>query len=103
MSQERISDVKVGMTPNKDMEQSYTSSDLEVLFRRGEWRSWKEAIDWLKDHGEADNELTPGEVIAMKQDLEQLAQQGKPFTAHAGAVYQMTKRGEAASTHDKPH
>ena len=101
MSQERISDVKVNMTPNKDIEQHYTKSDLEVVFRRGEWSSWNEVIDWLKEHGEADNELTPGEVIAMKRDLEQLKQQGKQFTADADAVYKLTKGG-AAATHDKP-
>jgi hypothetical protein len=97
MSQERISDVKVNVTPNKDYEQRYTKSDLEVVFRRGEWRSWNEVIDWLKEHGEADNELTPGEVIAMKRDLEQLKQQGKPFTADVDAIYQLTKGGAAAN------
>lgn len=83
--------MKVNETPYKDYRRSYTESDVEVLFRRGDWRNWDDALNWLKEYGEADNELTPGEVIAMKEDLEQIAKKGEKFTTDAARVCSMAR------------
>jgi hypothetical protein len=97
MSQERVSGVKINETPNKSYERHYKQSDMEVLFRRGDWHNWDEAINWLKEDGEADNELTPGEVIAMKEDLEKLKKRGDKFTNDPAAVFRMVKGGGSAT------
>ncbi len=56
-------------------------SDMEVLFRRvNNASSWDSLIEWFEEQGDRDNELTPGEVIAMKEDLGRLEQQGAQFT-----------------------
>lgn len=39
-----------------------------------------DAINWLKSSGDQYNGLTPGEVVAMTLDLEQLKQEGAEFT-----------------------
>jgi hypothetical protein len=97
MSQERGSGVNFEDTPNKDKEESYQRSDVEVVFRRGDWHSWDEVIDWLGDRGEADNELTPGEVIAMKEDFENLKKQGEKFTNDPDAVFRMINGGRSGT------
>lgn len=97
MSEERVSGVKIKDTPYKDREKDYAQSDVAVVFRRGDWHSWDEAIGWLAEHGEADNELTPGEVIAMKEDFDKLKKQGKKFTNDPDAVYRMLKGGRAGT------
>jgi hypothetical protein len=76
-------------TGNKDWEKDYTKSDVEVLFNRGEWKDWDDAITWLKREGDQDNELTPGEVVSMTRDLERLKDEGTRFTRDPQRVYEM--------------
>ena len=81
-------------TGRKDTELHYDATDLEaLLLRRGPFNSWDEAIGWLKEYGEADNEFTPGEVQAMIADLERLKKEKKPFVRDPNVVYRMA-RGE---------
>jgi hypothetical protein len=81
-----------GAVPGEDIgrewELDYRESHLAVLFRRGTWHSWDEAIAWLQTHGEADEDLTPGEMIAMKQDFQRLRDLGVPFTDDPAVAYQ---------------
>lgn len=49
----------------------YQRHDMEVLFSRGKWQRWEEAIDWLEQHGREERELT-GDVDEMLRDLRQL-------------------------------
>ena len=60
MSESRIQGVKVRMTPNKKWDFDYGLGDVQALYRRSEWHNWREAIKWLQEFGEQDNELTPG-------------------------------------------
>lgn len=68
---------------------TYHPSDLEVLFRRGNWQNWDDAIHWLEENGEADEELGPGEAQAMRQDLLSLRDGGFRFTHKPDEVYKM--------------
>jgi hypothetical protein len=90
--QQNIEGVDVNRTGNKDMRKEYAESDVEVLFRRGEWRNWDDAINWLEQNGDSDNELTPGETIAMKEDLSELRKRGEKFFGDPRKVYDMTRR-----------
>jgi hypothetical protein len=56
---------------------SYKQSDVEVLFRRGDWNNWDGPIRWLKEEGQGDNELTGGEVDDMLNDFQRLRDSGK--------------------------
>ncbi|HEY8477371.1 MAG TPA: hypothetical protein VIN09_10955 [Chloroflexota bacterium] len=91
----QVEGVTVQPTGRKKMERDYDVSDVEVLFRRGHWRNWNEAIHWLETQGERDNELTPGEVLAMTEDLRKLKQEGTAFTADPHRVYELAHRYRA--------
>ena len=74
MPEKRIEGVKVQDSPHKKWQYDYGMGDMKALYRRGDWHNWQEEIRWLENHGEADNELTPGETIAMVEDLRSLNQ-----------------------------
>lgn len=101
MPQQRPSQGEAGVafkpSPNKKMTKDYTESDMKALFSRGQWHNWNEAIDWLKKSGERDNELTPGEVIAMVEDLEKLQKSGAAFTNDPAKAFELAHRGRKAS------
>ena len=69
-------------------------SDMQVLYRLGSWHNWDEAIHWLETKGEQDNELTPGETVAMTEDLRKLKSKGAKFTSDAKKVCEMADRCE---------
>lgn len=76
----KVEGVEVEVTGHKKWEHAYELSDMEVVYRRGQWHSWDDVIHWLETEGEKDNELTPGEVIAMTEDLRHVRDAGVPFT-----------------------
>lgn len=79
------------------MKRDYTESDVEVVYRRGQWRSWDDVIRWLETKGEQDNELTPGEVIAMVEDFRRLNQSGVPFTNDPHRAFQLAHEHRKAA------
>ena len=92
MPEKKIEGVNVDVTGHKSMERKYSQSDVEVLFRRGHWKSWDETIQWLETQGERDNELTPGETIAMTEDLRQVRNSGEQFTNDPTRVHQLMRQ-----------
>jgi hypothetical protein len=92
MAEQRKEGVKVKATGNKDMEKDYGPGDFEVLYSRGEWRNWDEEIKWLEENGESDNELTPGETIAMKEDIMRLKENDEPFESDYQMAYEKAHR-----------
>lgn len=92
MSERRIQGVKVRETGNKQWQFDYQQGDMKALYNRGEWHSWRDEINWLQEHGERDNELTPGETVAMVEDLRSLAGAGAPFAMSADRAYEMAHR-----------
>lgn len=77
---EKHGGIDIKKTGQKDWSKGYHISDMETLFSRGDWASYDDVIKWLEDKGEQDNELTPGEVVAMKEDLENLKKKGVEFS-----------------------
>lgn len=73
----------------KSWEHRYSLSDMEVVYRRGHWNSWDEIIGWLEAHGEADNELTPGETVAITEDLRSVRDAKVPFTTDPRKAYDL--------------
>ncbi|MHB0868616.1 MAG: hypothetical protein ACYC5J_04080 [Chloroflexota bacterium] len=80
MPERDVEGVHVERTGSKKWEHAYDLSDMEAAYRRGHWNSWDDLIHWLETEGEKDNELTPGEVIAMVEDLRLVRDAGVPFT-----------------------
>jgi hypothetical protein len=92
VSESRIQGVKVRMTPNKKWDFDYGLGDVQALYRRSEWHNWREAIKWLQEFGEQDNELTPGETVAMVEDLRSLAESRAPFVMNPEQAYKMAHK-----------
>lgn len=69
----------------------YQQSDVEVVYRRGEWHSWGDIVQWLERglsrDQQADNELSEAESRQLLDDFRKLDQQGKRFTDDPGRAY----------------
>ncbi len=103
MPEKKIEGVNINDTGQKKMQRDYTQSDVEALLRRGHWNDWGEMIQWLEIHGEKNHELTPGETIAMVEDLRQVQQSGEPFTNDPHRVYQLMHPHRRPQRKAEPH
>ena len=95
MPERQVEGVNVRETGLKQWQFDYTESDVEALYRRGDWHSWQDEINWLERFGEQDNELTPGETIAMTEDLRSLESRHAPFTSDPDQAYEMAHKFRA--------
>ncbi len=91
----QIEGVTMNLTPNKKLNFDYGPGDMQAVYNRGPWKNWKEGIAWLEKKGEADNELTPGETIALVEDLRSVAQAKEPFTDDPVKAYRMAHKHRA--------
>ena len=67
----------------------YSERDLESLFKKGSWKNWSSMIKWLEEKGEQDEEFSPEEVRAMKEDLVVIREAAVPFTPNAHEAYRL--------------
>lgn len=69
----------------------YQKSDIDVVYRRGDWHSWRDIVNWLErglSHDEqADNELSEKESHELLDDFRKLDQRGEKFTTDPNAAY----------------
>lgn len=85
----QVEGVDVDVTGDKSWPMNYEQSDMQVVYRRvPHANSWSDLINWLEKHGEADNELSPGEAVALKADLSSLKNNGVPFTNNPDKAYE---------------
>jgi hypothetical protein len=80
----------------RKMTQDYAESDVEAVWRRGDWHNYQDVVKWLETEGNDDNELTPGEVQAMDQDIKRLMNDGKPFSSDPDQVYSWAHKGRSS-------
>jgi len=95
MPQKMVQGVKIMETGHKEWQFDYQESDMESAYRRGDWHSWQELVRWLEQKGEEHKRLTPGETVAMVEDLRSLMQSGTPFTKDPNRAYQMAHKFRA--------
>lgn len=81
-------DIKVHDPTSRAKDEDYKEDDVEQVMRKREWRDWDEVISWLREQGDADRRLTPGEVKHMVEDFTRLKEQGVPFTRDAHKLYE---------------
>ncbi|PSK64072.1 hypothetical protein B0E53_03977 [Micromonospora sp. MH33] len=69
----------------------YRQSDVEVVYRRGDWHSWGDIVHWLERglsrDQQADNELSEAESRQLLDDFRKLDQQGTEFIDDPGRAY----------------
>lgn len=85
--EEDIEGVDVKVTGHESWKEDYEVSDMQVVYRRTNPKSWDDMINWLEKYGASDNELTPGETIALTQDLRTLKQKGIAFTGNPDKAF----------------
>ncbi len=88
----QVEGVRIEETGHKKWNFDYGPGDVKALYKRGAWRSWQDEINWLQQYGERDNELTPGETVALVEDLRSLMQARAPFTSDPMQAYQMAHK-----------
>ena len=108
MTEENIQGVDVNVTGNKQWPENYEQSDVEQIYKDagvadGKVDSWKGLIQYVEKHGEGQWHITPGEAIAMKEDLEHVVKSGVAFTKNPDQAFkEMHKyRGQDRSQEPK--
>ena len=75
-----------------DMKKDYTESDLKLVYEHSHPHNWDEAIDWIKNHADENKKITPGEAIAMDEDLQKLKDSGAQFTDDPHRAFEMAHK-----------
>lgn len=96
MTEKIVEGVKVEETGHKHWELDYKQSDMESAYRYSQPSSWDSLISWLEQHGEAKKRLTPGETVALVEDLRSVRSSGAPFSSDPDKAFEMAHkhRGE---------
>jgi hypothetical protein len=70
---------------------NYDESDIEVVYRRGDWNNWTDIVRWLErglsQDEQADNELSEAESRQLLEGFRRLDQRGEKFTSDPKTVY----------------
>ncbi|MGH2447886.1 MAG: hypothetical protein ACRDFS_04705 [Chloroflexota bacterium] len=94
MPQERIEGVEVNMTGDKNWTMDYRPSDLNQVIddyiakKHQKPSSWKDLIGFVENHGESEWHITPGEAVAIKEDLSEAKSHGDQFTDDRSKLFQ---------------
>ena len=67
----------------------YELSDMQLVYRRGNWGNWNDVLSWLKQYGRGDNRLTPGETAGLIEDIRQLKNKKVPFTGNPKKAFEL--------------
>lgn len=87
-----VEGVKIMDTGYKKWNFDYEQGDIKALYNRGSWRKWQDEIKWLEKNGERDNEFTPGETVAMVEDLRSLHEGKAPFESDPMNAYKLAHK-----------
>jgi hypothetical protein len=80
------------MSTTAKMTKDYDVSDLKLVFNHCNPSNWQDALDWLEDEGVGNAKLTPGEVDAMKEDIQSLIDNNTPFTSDFQQAYNLAHK-----------
>ncbi len=81
--------------PTGDFTQEYKKSDMERIFKDAKPHSWQDLVRYIEEKGDAQWHITPGEAMAMKSDLQRLAQNNVPFTDNPDQAFEEAHKGRA--------
>ncbi len=77
--------------PRVRFAKDYELRDVISLYRRREWTSWLEIVNWLRTEGPDIMNLTPGEVARMVADFSVLADEHTPFMPDPAIAYELAQ------------
>lgn len=81
-----------------DFHRGYRESDVEQIFRDAKPHSWKDLLNFVEKKGDSEWHITPGEAIAMKQDLQRLVQSNAPFESNPAKAFEVMHGGGGHSS-----
>lgn len=84
-----------------DFNRGYRQSDVEQIFRDAKVHSWKDLLSFVEKKGDSEWHITPGEAIAMKQDLQRLVQSNTPFESNPAKAFEVMHGGGGHSSHGR--
>jgi hypothetical protein len=68
-------------------------SDVEAVYRRGDWHGWNDIVRWferkLEHDDQADNELSEAETQELLGKFRQLDKSGREFTSDPAEAYRI--------------
>jgi len=107
MPEENIQGVEVNVTGNKQWPMNYEESDVQQIFKdagvaEGKVNSWQGLLQYIEQHGEAQWHITPGEAVAMKEDLAHVLKSGIAFTKNPDQAYQEMHKYRARDKSEEP-
>lgn len=73
--------------PTGSFAPGYEKSDMERLYFDAKPTSWPELVKFLDTRGDSQWHLTPGEVVSIRDDLQQLIKHNVPFTTDPAKAY----------------
>lgn len=94
MPEEQIEGVKVNVTGDKNWTMDYRESDVGQLFRDYSRRkgsapkNWQDLMQFDEAEGAGEWHITPGEAVALKQDMEEAMKHNAPFSDDPNKVFQ---------------
>ena len=74
------------------LDSDYSPADLQVVYRRGHWKNWREIMRWIDERAARDPELPWERADAIRQDLQELEREGIPFTNDPQQVHDLTHK-----------
>ncbi len=80
---------------NRDWTKTYDESDLKHVLQVSHAHNWNDAIKYLDEKGMNDNELTPGETISMKTDLQNAVKGRSAFTDDPTKAFKAIRGAQA--------
>lgn len=84
--------IRVHDPTSQEKQKEYDRSDVEHVMRVQDWNDWSELEKWLRTSGDNDNELTPGEVRHLAQDVARARYRGAEFRPEVEQVWQELQR-----------
>jgi hypothetical protein len=89
--------------PNRDWTKNYDESDVAHVLKASDAHNWNDAIKYLDRNGMNDNELTPGETIHMKEDLQKAVKGKAGFSGDPKQAYKALRGSSASRSSSKRH
>lgn len=74
---------------NESYSEDYTLEDVMHIMNEGDWQSWNEMLEYLRNRGIEDENLDPSEFGHFIDDVMRLNDEGVPFTKDYKEVYRL--------------
>lgn len=99
--QEKIDGVDISNPSSRRYGESYRESDIAEIYKDAHPTSWQDLLNYVEKKGDATWHITPGEAIAIKQDIQRVMKSGnKSFPNNPKQAFQeLSSQGMGGNAH----